>query len=81
MEEIRGAVEKGDAVRLEAATHALKGSLGCLCAGPSLAAALRLEETGKGGNLSDVAIALTSLEEEIKRLVETLSGKQLPLRG
>lgn len=71
--EIREAVQESDAKRLAAAAHALKGSAGCLSAGPAMAAAFRLEEIGKCGDLSDAVAGLTDLEQELRGLVAALS--------
>jgi two-component system, sensor histidine kinase and response regulator len=71
--EIREAVQQSDARRLAAAAHALKGSAGCVSAGPAMAAASRLEKIGKSGELSAAAGALTHLEQEVQCLVAALS--------
>jgi HPt (histidine-containing phosphotransfer) domain-containing protein len=73
MAEIRQAVQQCDAKHLTAAAHVFKGSAGCLSAGATMAAAFRLEEIGKSGQLSDAAEALTDLEQELQCLVEALS--------
>jgi HPt (histidine-containing phosphotransfer) domain-containing protein len=73
MIEIRHSVQLCDANRLERAAHALKGSAACLGAAPTSAAAARLEVIGKGGDLSDAAVALSQLEQELRRLDDALA--------
>jgi HPt (histidine-containing phosphotransfer) domain-containing protein len=75
MAEIREAVQQSDARRLAAAAHALKGSAGCLSAGPAMAAAFRLENIGKSEELTDATVALMNLEREVHLLVEVLSAQ------
>ncbi|MCA9773165.1 MAG: response regulator, partial [Myxococcales bacterium] len=59
---LRDAVDAGDAERVERAAHALKGSAANIGACGVRAAALRLEEIGRGGNLDGAAEALVTVE-------------------
>lgn len=69
---IAEAARAGDAARLAAAAHALKGSVGALAAGPAVKAAQRLEDLGRGGALSDVPGAIAHLEVATTRLLSEI---------
>jgi HPt (histidine-containing phosphotransfer) domain-containing protein len=62
--EIHSALADGDALRLENAAHALKGSAASLGADPLAAAALKLEFRGRKGQLSGAAEECADLDEK-----------------
>jgi PAS domain S-box-containing protein len=72
METIREAVARGDAGALEAAAHALKGSLGNFTDNGPMGAARRLEAMGRDKNLKEAEDALANLEEEMLPFNRTL---------
>ena len=65
VEEIRQAVEAGDAERLHRAAHALKGSLGTLGAEAAQSLALELETMGRYGRLHGAEQAVRGLREAL----------------
>jgi HPt (histidine-containing phosphotransfer) domain-containing protein len=71
---VHAALSKQDAVALERAAHKLKGSLGIFEARNACAAARRLEELGRAGDLDGAATALQMLDEETARLTPALSA-------
>jgi len=71
---IREAVARGDARLLERAAHTLKGSVGNFGASAAAAAALRLEQMGRQGELAQAGEACTALDREIERLKPILAG-------
>jgi two-component system, sensor histidine kinase and response regulator len=73
VDEIRSAIADRDAQALHRAAHALKGSAGCLAAGPTMNAALVLEEIGKNGHFAEAPAAFAALEREVARLVDAIS--------
>jgi CheY-like chemotaxis protein/HPt (histidine-containing phosphotransfer) domain-containing protein len=74
LDEIRMAIAAGDARAVEHAAHRLKGSLATLAASCARDAAVRLEETGRTGNLAASATALSALEGELRRLDAELAA-------
>lgn len=72
LDDIRSALEQGDAKALQRAAHKLKGSLLVLAADPASDAAYRLETIGAQGALDRAASALATLEAEIERLRPSL---------
>ncbi|MBI4517041.1 MAG: Hpt domain-containing protein [Deltaproteobacteria bacterium] len=69
---LHAAIAGGDAQALELAAHSLKGSLGNFAAERAVAAALRLELIGRGGNLARAGEACAELEKELARLTPLL---------
>src|SRR6266849_2996371 len=65
---VREAVARGDARALERAAHTLKGTVSNFAAPAATAAALRLEQMGREGNLAQAGEACAALEAEIERL-------------
>ena len=55
-------------LRAESGAHTLKGSVGNLSACAAFAAAKRLEEAARSGNLAEVRGGLIALETELDRL-------------
>ncbi len=70
--EIRDAADAGDVSRLTRAAHTLKGSCGLLAAHAAQEAARRIEEFAREGDLDHAAAALTSLDEQIARVMPEL---------
>jgi len=68
MEEIRAAIARTDAKKLEHAAHSLKGSVGNFGVGRAYKASLRLETIGRAGDLTHATEALYDLEEQIEPL-------------
>jgi HPt (histidine-containing phosphotransfer) domain-containing protein len=68
----QAAVARGDGQALERAAHTLKGSVGHFCAHAAADAALRLEQIGREGDLTQAAGALAALEEALDRLAPAL---------
>jgi HPt (histidine-containing phosphotransfer) domain-containing protein len=60
-------------VALERAAHKLKGSLGIFEARNACAAARRLEELGRAGDLDEAATAIQALDDETARLTPALN--------
>jgi len=74
LEEIRDALARRDALAVSRAAHRLKGELGILAARGASEAALRLETTGREGDLTAAAEAFSTLEREIERLEPQLAA-------
>ncbi len=70
---IREAAARGDAKSLERSAHTLKGSVSNFCASAAAAAALRLEQMGREGDLAQAAEGCAALEKEIARLKALLA--------
>jgi signal transduction histidine kinase/DNA-binding NarL/FixJ family response regulator/HPt (histidine-containing phosphotransfer) domain-containing protein len=68
----RAAVNAQDPEAIAATSHALKGAVGNFSAPCALAAAARLEEIGRCGNLAEARLALERVEEEVASLCEAL---------
>jgi PAS domain S-box-containing protein len=65
---VRAALARGDTAGLRRAAHTLKGAVGYFGAAAVAAAALRLEELGRAGDLAPAPAALESLEQALSRL-------------
>jgi len=74
LDDIRTAVEEGDADALRREAHGLKGAAGNMQAQATKEAARRLENIGRTGDLDRAPEALTQLEEEIDRLEPALQA-------
>jgi HPt (histidine-containing phosphotransfer) domain-containing protein len=72
--DVREAVARADASKLQLAAHTLKGAVSNFAAASALDAAQRLEVMGHHGNLDGAAEALTALELELDRLRPQLSA-------
>jgi hypothetical protein len=68
LDDVRRAVEAGDAAAIDRTTHALKGSVANFDAEPARMAAQRLEVLGRTGDLTEAVAALRTLERELDRL-------------
>jgi CheY-like chemotaxis protein/HPt (histidine-containing phosphotransfer) domain-containing protein len=73
LNEIRAALEKGDANTFGRLAHNLKGVALNFSAEPIANIALKLEELGKREDLTDAPVLLSQLNVEILRVVEYLS--------
>jgi two-component system sensor histidine kinase/response regulator len=70
---IQTAIAHGDARALERAAHSLKGTVMSFGAQTAGAAALRLEVIGRGGDLTQAALAGAELEREVAQLGQALA--------
>ena len=73
LEETQQAFSRSDCVSLTAAAHTLASSVGQLGGQKAHAAARKLEQLGRQGNLSDVPQALAELESELLLLKSAVS--------
>jgi HPt (histidine-containing phosphotransfer) domain-containing protein len=71
--EIRAAVSREDAARIEHNAHSLKGSVGNFGAATAYSAAAKLEAVGGAGDLSEAGRAFGVLETEIDRVRNALA--------
>lgn len=71
--EMQDAIERGDAVKLESAAHALKGSVGNFGARAAVEAAFRLEQMGRAGELGDAKEVLRGLQTALAALSTELA--------
>jgi HPt (histidine-containing phosphotransfer) domain-containing protein len=71
--EVREAVARGDAPRLQRAAHALKGTVANFKAPAAFDAALRLEVMSRSGRLEGGDDACRTLEAEVGRLERALT--------
>jgi PAS domain S-box-containing protein len=69
--ELRTSLEQGDPKRLQMAAHSLKGAAGYVGADRTAAQALKLEELGRGGELSLALEEFKQLEREIAEFKQT----------
>jgi CheY-like chemotaxis protein/HPt (histidine-containing phosphotransfer) domain-containing protein len=74
LEQVREAVEAGDAAAVERAAHLLKGSACNFAADEVVRAARRMEDLGRAGDLSEAADALRSLDESLRSLLGALDS-------
>ena len=71
--DLQQAVASGEAVNLEHAAHSLKGSVANFGASAAVAAAFRLEQMGRGGQLAEAPEALRTLEQALSVVCAELS--------
>ncbi len=69
LESARAAVAAGDGRAVERAAHALKGSLGELCAGGAQALARELEAAGREARLGDAGATFGALDAAVGELL------------
>lgn len=74
LHEVRVAAGAGDAALVARAAHTLKGAVSNFGARAAAEAALRLEQMGRGGDLTGLAAALATLETEMESLVRELDA-------
>jgi signal transduction histidine kinase/DNA-binding response OmpR family regulator len=72
--EIRAALERGSVKDVERAAHSLKGTLGSIAAYPAHAAASRVEEVARDGNLYGLTTTVTELEDTMQQLQAVLAA-------
>lgn len=70
---VRDAIEQNSSEMLQNAAHTVKGTVGTLCSQNCIAAAIRLEQLGRSGNLQSAWEAMAALEGEILRLNNALT--------
>lgn len=73
LENVRQAVQAGDAARLNSTAHYLKGATGNFSQGPAYALAHRLELLGKNQELATAGDVLAELEPALERLARALA--------
>lgn len=71
--EIQGAIEQGDALKLENTAHSLKGSVANFGARAAVEAAFRLEQMGRAGALGESKEALLALRAALAQVSAELS--------
>ena len=79
IQEIRTAIETGDAKRLETSAHTLKGSVANFGARVAVESALRLEQMGRAQHLEESSEMLRALEQALSALrpeLEALRGNR-----
>jgi signal transduction histidine kinase/ligand-binding sensor domain-containing protein/DNA-binding response OmpR family regulator len=76
LQDIRGALERGDMAALGRAAHSLKGSSANMCASLASEAAARLESAARAGVAEDVAKLEIQLRAETLRAMEYLRARQ-----
>jgi HPt (histidine-containing phosphotransfer) domain-containing protein len=69
---MQAAIAQHDGEALQRAAHTLRGSLGTLAAPAALAAAQRLENLGRQGDMAQAEVAYANLANEIARLEHAL---------
>jgi len=74
MQELRQAIEAGDAGRIENTAHTLKGSISNFTAGKAFQAAYDLEKKGRAGEINATWEGYAVLEREIGRLRASLEA-------
>lgn len=79
--QMRAALVQGDAEQLRRTAHTLKGSSGNFLASNVAAAARRVEELARAGNLAEAPAALAALELLLDRLHAALANWVAELRG
>ena len=72
MRELAKAIASGEAARVQAAAHSLKGALGIFGVPAVVETALRLESLGQDGELTGAMQAFSRLEQEIRDLNSAL---------
>jgi CheY-like chemotaxis protein len=75
IEEIRASLQRGDAGGVERAAHTLKGGAGNMGATGMSRLADRLQDAGRGDDLSDAPRLLRELEDELGRVRQALEEK------
>ena len=65
---------KDDAAGLQRVGHTMKGALGNLAAPIASRIAAELESMGESGDIALAGSRVSELEEELRRVVETLEG-------
>ncbi|MCE5314820.1 MAG: response regulator [Armatimonadota bacterium] len=71
---IREAITNQDSNALERSAHALKGAVSNFSSGPAFDLSLKLERTGRSGDMSEAESIFESLEIEVAHLVSALNS-------
>lgn len=74
VDEIRVAIEKGDAPAVGRSAHALKGMISNFCAPAAQASAFTLERMGKAGDLASAPAAAKELAANVESLISELEA-------
>jgi HPt (histidine-containing phosphotransfer) domain-containing protein len=74
MSGLRAAIGRQDSGEVRRFAHTIKGSSSHFFAQPTVAAASRVELMGRDGDLTGVDEAYASLEHEVERLRQALTG-------
>ena len=74
--DVETAVAAKDALAIKRSAHRLKGALVSLAAGPTTECARALELCGAGGKLDQAPALFAKLQQEMSRLMHTLSVPQ-----
>jgi len=72
--QIREAITRADAAKLENAAHALKGSVANFGAREAVEAAFRLEQMGRGNEMSEAEGMLCKLESSLSAVCAELAA-------
>jgi HPt (histidine-containing phosphotransfer) domain-containing protein len=72
--EVAASVTAHDPARIKAAAHKLKGALLAICAGPSAAAAERIEHAAGTGQMELMDSYLASLDRDVQRLRSAIAA-------
>lgn len=72
LEQIRDAVDRGDAGAVAVAAHTLKSMIGNFCAPLAFDAVLDVEALGRAGDLAECNARVVAMEAEIVRLQQAL---------
>ena len=73
LEQMRTAINSGDAEELGFAAHRLKGTVVFLGASPAAAATRRVEQIGLSGEIGNAAEAIDQLQTQIELLKEAVA--------
>jgi HPt (histidine-containing phosphotransfer) domain-containing protein len=72
LDQLRRALATGDAPAVGRAAHSIKGMVSNFCAAGAHAAALRVEQFGKSGDLAAAPAAVQTLHEDLDSLTREL---------
>jgi two-component system, sensor histidine kinase and response regulator len=72
LDELRRALSAGDAPGVGRTAHSIKGMLSNFCAPQAHAAAQRVEQAGKSGDLAAAPAAVQTLQEDLDSLTREL---------
>lgn len=75
MDRLRASAARGDAAGVQIAAHSLKGMVVNFDAQAASQAAIRVEQMGEAGDLSQTPEAIQSLEDELARLWSELESE------
>jgi CheY-like chemotaxis protein/HPt (histidine-containing phosphotransfer) domain-containing protein len=81
LQSLRAAVENGDAKRVAASAHTLKGMLGNLAAHDAAARAAQLEQLGRNGDVAAFPATFAMLEQDGVKLLSELDNCLSEVRG